>query len=213
VTYPEAGDVLVLVRGHENESDAPDVDWSRLAPLTGTLVCYAGAQQIATATRALIEHGRNEDEAAALIYNATLASQRTIDATLGTIADKADPSNAGLLVVGAVVGLRAHLRWYDERALSGRRIVVTRSREQAGELIDMLEERGAEAIGAPSIRIVPPEDPAELDAACAQASTFDWIVFTSANAVDQFMSRLLAIGDVRDRPPLRACSDTVSAST
>lgn len=211
VTYPEAGDVLVLVRGHENESDAVQVDWSRLATLGGTLVCYAGAGQIAAATRALVEHGRPSDETAALIYDATLSSQRTIDATLGTIADKADASAAGLLVVGAVVGLRAHLRWYDDRPLSGRRIVVTRSREQAGELMDMLEERGAEAIGAPSIRIAPPQDPAELEAAVAQAAGFDWIVFTSANAVDQFMDRLLATGDVRDLHGVRLC--TVGPST
>ena len=58
-----------------------------------------------------------------------------------------------MLVIGAVVGLRDHLRWFDDRPLFGRRIVVTRSREQAGELVDMLEERGAEAIQAPTIRI------------------------------------------------------------
>jgi uroporphyrinogen III methyltransferase / synthase len=211
VTYPEGGDVLVLVRGHENESDELQVDWSRLATLGGTLVCYAGARQIAAATRALIQHGRPADETAALVYDATLPSQRTIDGTLGTIASQADASAAALLVVGAVAGLRAHLRWYDDRPLSGRRIVVTRSREQAGELIEMLEERGAEAIGAPAIRIAPPEDPAELDAACAQASEFDWIVFTSVNAVDHFMNRLLARGDVRDLHGVRLC--TVGPST
>src|SRR3954451_8415474 len=78
VTYPEAGDVVVLVRGHENESDGLQVEWSRLAGLNGTLVCYAGAGQIAAATGALIAHGRAADEAAALIYDATLPSQRTI---------------------------------------------------------------------------------------------------------------------------------------
>ncbi len=89
---------------------------------------------------------------------------------------------AALLVVGAVAGLREHLRWFDDRPLFGRRIVVTRSREQAGELVDMLEDRGAEAIQAPTIRIAPPEDPDALDRACADAGTFDWIIFTSANA-------------------------------
>ncbi len=211
VTYPEAGDVLVLVRGHENESDLLQVDWSRLAALAGTLVCYAGARQIGAATRALLQHGRAADESAALIYDPTLPSQRTIDGTLATIAAQADSSAPALLVVGAVAGLRAHLRWYDDRPLSGRRVVVTRSREQAGELIDMLEERGAEAIGAPSIRIAPPEDPAPLEAACAGAASFDWIVFTSANAVDQFMTRLLALGDVRDLHGVRLC--TVGPST
>jgi uroporphyrinogen III methyltransferase/synthase len=212
VTYPEAGDVLVFVRGHENESDALEVDdWGRLAGLKGTLVCYAGARQIASATRALLQHGRAGDETAALIYDASLPSQRTVDATLATIADKADPSTPALLVVGAVAGFRSHLRWFDNRPLSGLRIVVTRSREQAGDLIDMLEERGAEAIGAPSISILPPVDSSALDAACAQAASFDWIVFTSANAVDRFMGRLLTAGDVRDLHGVQLC--TVGPST
>ena len=211
VTYPEAGDILVLVRGHENESDELQVDWTRLAGLGGTLVCYAGARQIAAATRALLDHGRAADEAAALIYDATLPSQRTVAGTLGTIAGLVDSAAPALLVVGVVAGLRSHLRWFDDRPLSGRRIVVTRSREQAGELIDMLEERGAEAVGVPAIRIAPPQDLVALDAVCAQAGTFDWIVFTSANAVDHFMSRLLASGDVRDLHGVRLC--TVGPST
>src|SRR5215212_2174085 len=212
VTYPGAGDVLALVRGHEGESDtAPPVDWSRLAGIDGTLVCYAGAHQIADAARTLVMHGRAPDETAALIYDPTLPSQRTVEGTLATIAGQADGHGAALFVVGAVAGLRAHLRWFDDRPLSGRRIVVTRSREQATELIDMLEERGAEAIAAHAIRIAPPEDAAALDAACASAGTYDWIVFGSANAVDYFMARLLANGDVRDLHGVRL--GTVGPST
>ncbi len=207
VTYPEAGDVLTIIRGHENEFDtAPPVDWERLAGVVGTLVCYAGARQIRAMTQALISNGRAEDETAAIIYDATLPSQRTVEGTLGGIADLADPDKAALLVVGPVAGLRAHLRWFDDRPLSGRRIVVTRSREQAVELIDMLEERGAEAIPAHAIRITVPEDPAPLQDACSKAGTFDWIVFASANAVDYFMNSLLATGDVRDLHGVRLCA-------
>ena len=207
VTYPGAGDAVTLIRGHEGESDAaPSVDWSRLAGIGGTIACFAGSRQIAAVTAALLSSGRPGDEAAALVYGPTLPSQRTLDGTLSTIAALADPSAPALLVVGAVAGLRAHLRWYDNRPLSGRRIVVTRSQEQAGELIEMLEERGAEAIAVPSIRIAPPDDPAGLEAACAQAGSFDWIVFTSVNAVDQFMNRLLADGDVRDLYGVRLCA-------
>ncbi len=96
-------------------------------------------------------------------------------------------------MIGTVTRFREHLRWFDDRPLFGRRIVVTRSREQAGEFIEMLEERGAEAIPAPTIRVLPPEDPTELARACAEAGTYDWIVFTSANAVDHFMRRLLVV--------------------
>jgi uroporphyrinogen III methyltransferase/synthase len=141
-----------------------------------------------------------------LIYNATMPSQRTVDGTLGTIAAQAQEDAPALLVIGPVVGLREHLRWYDSRPLFGRRIVVTRSREQAGELIDMLEERGAEAIPAPTIRIAPPEDGEPLDRAAASAGSFEWIVFTSANGVDHFMRRLLAIADVRELKGVRLCA-------
>src|SRR6266542_1610755 len=207
VTYPEAGNVLTIVRGHENESDtAPDVDWTRLAGSAGTIVCYAGARQIRAMSLALISHGHPPDETAALIYDATLPSQRTVEGTLETIAALAETQPPALLVVGAVAGLRAHLRWFDNRPLSGRRIVVTRSREQAGELIDMLEERGAEAIQAPTIRIAPAEDVAALDRACEDAGAYNWIIFTSANAVEHFMQRLLAVSDVRELKGVRLCA-------
>ena len=212
VTYPEAGDVLTIVRGHENESDATSsVDWAGLAAATGTVACYAGTRQIQAMTQALMSHGRPADETAALIYDATLPSQRTVEGTLQTIASLADGERPALMVIGAVAGLRAHLRWFDNRPLAGRRIVVTRSREQATELIDMLEERGAEAIPAHAIRIAAPEDPAPLDEACRNAGSFDWIVFASANAVDYFMRSLLATGDVRDLHGVRLC--TVGPST
>ncbi|HXW07210.1 MAG TPA: uroporphyrinogen-III C-methyltransferase [Vicinamibacterales bacterium] len=212
VTYPGAGDVVVFVRGHEGESDTtPEVDWGRLAGLPGTLVCYAAVRQIGMIARELLAHGRPAEESAVLIYDATLPSQVTVQGTLGDIASKARDGSPGLLVIGPVAGLRDHLRWFDERPLFGRRIVVTRSREQAGDLIEMLEERGAEAIPAPTIHIAPPEDMGQLDRACAEASSFDWIVFTSAIGVERFMERLLAQTDVRELKGVRLC--TVGAST
>jgi len=212
ITYPGAGDVLTFVRGLESEVDAPpDVDWTRLAGLGGTLVCYAGSRQVGAITQALMSHGRSGEEAAALIYEGTLPSQETVAGTLADIASSARDGVAALLVVGAVAGLRQHLRWFDERPLFGKRIVVTRSLEQAGELIDMLEERGAEAIPAPTIRIAPPEDLTALDSACIEAGRFDWIVFTSGNGVDYFMDRLLAVSDVRELKGVRIC--TIGPST
>ena len=98
---------------------------------------------------------------------------------------------AAILVVGRVVGLREHLRWFDARPLFGKRVLVTRPRDQAAELVDRLTALGAEAIEAPMIRIAPPEDPDPLLRAAASVDTFDWIVFTSANAVDAFMTALL----------------------
>ena len=207
LTYPGSGDIVTLIRGNEAETDAPpQVDWRLLAGLDGTMVSFAGARQIGAIVTALITNGRPAEEPAALIYGGTTAAQETIAGTLGTIVERARIDQPAILVIGAVVRLREHLRWFDDRPLFGRRIVVTRSREQAGELVDMLEERGAEAIQAPTIRIAPPEDLAALDRACADAGTFDWIVFTSANAVDYFMQRALAGGDVRDLKGVRLCA-------
>jgi uroporphyrinogen III methyltransferase/synthase len=207
ITYPGGGDIVTLIRGHEAETDAPPaVDWARVAGLDGTLVCYAGARQIGAIAGALLSNGRPPEESAALIYGGTTASQETIVGTLGTIVERARPQQPAMLVIGAVVGLREHLRWFDDRPLFGRRIVVTRSREQAGELVDMLEERGAEAIQAPTIRIAPPEDTAALDRACTDAGAYDWIVFTSTNAVDYFMQRTLTNGDIRDLKGVRLCA-------
>jgi uroporphyrinogen III methyltransferase/synthase len=212
ITYPGAGDIVTFVRGHESESDAPPkLDWNRVAGLEGTLVCYAGARQIAAIVHALIANGRSPDESAALVYDGTTPRQETITGTLGELAERARPHDPAMLVVGPTVGLREHIRWYDDRPMFGRRIVVTRAREQAGELVEMLEERGAEAILAPTIRIAEPEDPAALDRACEEASTYDWIVFTSANGVDAFMHRLLAVGDVRELKGVHLC--TIGPST
>ena len=212
LTYPGADDVLTFVRGHEGESEeAPDVNWSGLGSLGGTIVCYAGARQIGAIASALVAHGRPPEEPAALVYNVTTARQQTVTGTLATIAADARVDLPAVFVIGRVAALREHLRWFDDRPLFGRRIVVTRSREQAGELIEMLEERGAEAIPAPTIRIAAPEDPAPLDQAVADASSFDWIVFTSGNAVDSFMSRLTSVADVRQLKDVKVC--TVGPST
>src|SRR5204862_2787891 len=154
----------------------------------------------------LLAHGRAAEESAALIYRGTTSAQQTIVGTLGEIAAAARDNEAAMLVVGRVAGLRNHLRWFDERPLFGRRIVVTRSREQAGELVEMLEERGAEAIQAPTIRIAPPDDSEPLERAAAGAGSYDWIVFTSANAVEALLGRLQQRGDIRELKGVRVCA-------
>jgi uroporphyrinogen III methyltransferase/synthase len=201
LTYPGAGNTVTFVRGHEDESStAPEVDWASLARVGGTLVCYVGARQLAEILKALLAHGFDKDEPAAIIYEGTLPTQRTTEGTLHELAEMKNLRTApAILVVGRVVALRQHLRWFDERPLFGKRIVVTRSREQAAELVDLLESLGAEPIEAPMIRVAAPDDYGPLDKAVAEAGSYDWIVFTSANGVDYFMRRLAAgRGDIRD---------------
>jgi uroporphyrinogen III methyltransferase/synthase len=212
ITYPGAGDLVTFVRGHEAETDAaPQLDWNRLAGLEGTIVCYAGARQIGMICDALRSHGRSEEEPAALVYAPTTAAQTTIEGTIGTIAARAKNGEPALLVIGRVIRLREHLRWFDDRPLFGRRIVVTRSTEQSGEFLELLEDLGAEAIAAPTVRILPPSDSRSLEKACTEAGSYDWIVFTSANAVDYFMKCLVAVSDVRELKGVRIC--TIGPST
>jgi uroporphyrinogen III methyltransferase / synthase len=195
ITYAGGGDTLTFIRGHEDDGKMPtSVDWPSLARLDGTLVCYAGPQQLPEILRALISHGRPAEDSAAIIYDGTLPTQETIVGTLDEVAKVVTRSNerrAAILVVGRVVALREHLRWFDARPLFGKRILVTRPKPQANELVDRLEAMGAQAIEAPMIRIAPPDDYAPLDQACARAGKFDWIVFSSVNAVEAFVDRLL----------------------
>ena len=216
VTYPGGGETLTMVRGYEDESHTPpNVDWESLARLDGTLVCYAGSRQLPRILDALVSHGWAGETPAMIVWNGTLPSQTSTAGTLAELVDcvRDEPRRLpAILVVGRVVGFRDHLRWFDARPLFGKRVLVTRPREQASELCDALTALGAEAIEAPMIRIVPPEDPAPLRQAVARAGEFDWIVFTSGNAVQAFMEALLAgDDDVRALKGPKLC--TVGNST
>ena len=210
ITYPGGGDTVTFIRGHEDEGKArASIDWTSLARLDGTIVCYAGPQQLPQMLSALIAHGRPPEDSAAVVYDGTLPTQETIAGTLQEIAEtvkQADDRRPAMLVVGRVVALREHLRWFDTRPLFGKRILVTRPKDQSMDLVERLEAMGADAIEAPMIRILPPEDYGPLDEACARAGDFDWIVFSSANAVDAFMERLLAgPKDLRALGGVRLC--------
>ncbi len=198
VNYPGAGDTITLVRGCEDDNRTPpDVDWASLTRLNGTVVCHAGPQQLPHILESLRAHGWAADTHAVLIYNGTLPDQDTVSGTLAELLEvlHAHPRRkAATLVVGRVVGLRERLRWFDARPLFGRRVLVTRPREQAGELVDRLSALGADTVEAPVIRIAPPEDRVPLLQAAAAPDAFDWIIFTSVNAVHAFM-RALFEGD------------------
>jgi uroporphyrinogen III methyltransferase/synthase len=211
VTYPGSGNTLTFIRGYEDgDEKAPDLDWTQLAKVDGTLLCYAGPRQLARVAACLLSHGRPPDDSAAIIHNGTTPLQRTTAGTLESLSKQLDaqpPQGPAVLVVGPSCGLREHLRWFDERPLFGTRIVVTRSREQAGEFVDRLMDLGAEVIQAPSIHIEPLDDYDEIDRAIADISSYHWLVLTSANGVDHFMRRALArVRDIRDLHGPRICA-------
>jgi uroporphyrinogen III methyltransferase/synthase len=178
-----------------------DVDWRSLSALDGTVICYASAHRMAPIIDTLLATGWPKEGRAALIYDGTTPRQETIEDTLDGLAARLSDHHRhvpALLVLGRVVGFREHLRWFDARPLFGRRVLVTRPREQAADLVERLTAFGAEAIVAPMIRIEPPDDPEPLRRAAAGAGAFDYIVFTSTNAVDAFMAAVREGGrDVR----------------
>lgn len=208
LTYPGFGDALVLLRGHEDESGRlPQVDWSAVARLEGTIACYTAGRLAPVILQKLLDGGMPGETAAAWIVRGSQAGQHTDTGTISTFVDKfsADvPRDPALLLIGGVVGLREHLRWFDERPLFGRRVVVTRSQEQSQDLVDTLENLGAEVLQAPTFRLAPAEDPEALDRAAASVDGYEWVIFESANAVARFLAALTrgprdirALGDVR----------------
>ena len=196
VTYPGAGDALVLLRGQEAETRLAArrrLERHREARRHARLLrgrrawCRRSCRRSSTTAR-------RSRRSAALIYRGTQPAQRTVtgnDRRAARARRRRTPAGeAAMLVVGEVTVLRDHLRWFDERPLFGRRIVVTRSREQARDLVDGLENLGAQAIEAPTFRIAPPEDPEAVDRAAASVDGYDWVVFESANAVARFFAAL-----------------------
>jgi uroporphyrinogen III methyltransferase / synthase len=193
ITYPGGQDALIFLRGHETAGAAgPDVNWQALAALDGTIAAYTTGRQAATILDRLIANGRAATQTGALITSGTLPHQQTRTGSLAELRDSADQDDTpALLIVGDVAGLRGYLRWFDQRPLFGRRIVVTRSRDQARALVETLEGLGAQTIEAPTFRLVAPEDPEAIDRAAAHAADYHWLIFESANAAGRFMSTLL----------------------
>jgi len=185
-----------MVSGHEDASKpAPEVDWSRVAAGTDTLAIYMGMQNIRGIAEKLIAGGRDAATPAAVVAWGTLPSQRCATGTLATIAESAAEAGLGppaVIVVGQVVSLRDQLNWFEKLPLFGRRILLTRPREQSVESEAALQRLGAEVLILPTIRIVPIEDLSGIDAAIERLGSYDWTVFTSVNAVRIFMNRMLA---------------------
>lgn len=172
-------------------------DWSRLATATQTLVFYMGVRRLADDLRTLVEHGRDPATPAAVVQLATHPAQRVVVGTVGDLAARAAAegiSTPAVVIVGAVVALREGLRWWDLRPLRGRRVVITRAREQGRGLVDALIEEGAEALEFPAIRFEGPSDPEALARAVEglRAEAPDAIAFTSANGVARFFDALRA---------------------
>ncbi|HVE79791.1 MAG TPA: uroporphyrinogen-III C-methyltransferase [Gemmatimonadaceae bacterium] len=210
VTHRGLATSVTFVTGHEDPTkDAPGVDWSALARAGGSVVLYMGVRTLPRVAAALAAAGMPADTPAAAIEWGTYARQRTVVATLATLADRAAAEGIGaptIVVVGPVVALREEIAWLEERPLFGRTVVVTRARAQAGALAGRLRALGAEVLELPATRIEP-LDAAPLRAALRRAHAYQWAAFTSANAVHLTWEALRAEGlDARALAGVELCA-------
>ncbi len=193
VTHRGLARAVALVTGHtrEDASEETTLDWDALAAFPGTLVLYMGVRRLPQIAASLIAAGRSPSEPAAVVEKGTLPDQRTVSATLATIAEAVEREGVrapSITVVGAVAALADEISWLGPRPLQGRTVAVTRARAQASGLARRLEALGANVVQTPVIRVEtldgPPLDP----------SPYDLICVTSPNGVDALFERLADSG-------------------
>lgn len=201
VTHRGLSSTLAFVTAHEDPAKPESsVDWKALARMN-TVALYMGARNLSQVAAELVAAGKPPSTPVAVIRWGATPSQQTIVGTLGDIAERAkDVAPPVLTIVGHVVDLRRQLNWFETKPLFGRTALVTRTREQAGELRQMLADKGARVLEMPTIRIADPSDWQPADQAIGALESFDWVVFTSPNGVQRFIERLMCLR--RDVRPL-----------
>ena len=211
VTHRGVSSSVAFVTGHEDPTkEDSDVDWDHLARGVGTVVLYMGVKRMEENLRRLREAGRPGSTPAAVVQWGTYPVQRTVVGTMDTLPGLVREAGIGapaITIVGEVVRLRDELAWFETRPLFSRRIVVTRARAQASDLVLRLGEMGAEVVQFPTIRVMQAADVEPLRNAVRQADSYDWIVFTSVNGVQRFWSELRAAGlDTRSLCGVSLCA-------
>jgi uroporphyrinogen III methyltransferase / synthase len=212
VTHRGLATSFTVVTGHSRHAADSDVDWDALARAGGTIVVLMGVAHRAEIAARLVAGGLAPATPVAAVRWGTRPGQRTVRTTLGGLhAVELEPPVT--LVIGKVAAL--DLRWFEDRPLLGRRVVVTRARRQASGLADRLRRAGAEVVLVPTIEIVAAGDGgAALAAAAARVREFDWVVLTSANAVENLFAYLhdaRALGDTKVAAVGRATADALTA--
>lgn len=203
ITHRRHNGMLTIFSGHEDpEKAASFVDYTALAATPGTKVLLMGLERLPAITSSLQAAGMDAATPAALIRQATTGSQQTLTGTLADIAARAAGAgfaSPALAVFGTVVGLRDTLNWFETLPLFGKRIAVTRTRRQAGELVGSLRALGADAFELPTIRIEPAPNKREFYELVLDAHLYDWLLFTSPHGVDAFFAAFFELyKDARD---------------
>ena len=192
-----ASSVTIVSASEDPTKEGSSVRWDALAKTGGTIVALMGWSALDKVTKTLIAEGMSPDTPVALVHWGTEPHQKTVSGTLRDIRSKG--TEAGLTspvtaVIGEVADLRERIRWFDEKPLFGKTVLVTRSRSQASALSSLLEDEGARAIELPTIRFERAEPFTEMDLAIESLGEFQWVVFTSANGVEAFFDRMKELG-------------------
>ncbi|MEO8351927.1 MAG: uroporphyrinogen-III C-methyltransferase [Chthoniobacteraceae bacterium] len=208
VTHREHTSQLTIFTGHEDPTKTESsLDYQSIAHAAGTKVMLMGVERMSAITEKLQAHGLAKETPVALVRWGTTGRQQTLTGTLGDIAERVASTGfkaPAVAVFGEVATLRPQLNWFETRPLFGKRIVVTRTRKQAGALSSRLRELGADVFELPTIRIEPPSNLREFAELVRDAHQYDWLVFTSPNGVTAFFDLFFriykdarAIGGVR----------------
>lgn len=205
VTHRGVAASVAFLAGHlDPQADEAAIAWDSI-PTAGTLVFYMAVKRLPQIVEELVRRGWKPHTPAAVVTRGTHPSQQTVYADLASIAERSFAENIGppaVLIVGNVASFGKQLSWFESRPLSGKRIVITRARQQAGELARQLQELGADIFEFPAIEIEPVRDAVPID----HVGKYDWVVFTSVNAVDMLFERLEELGrDARDFHGVRLC--------
>lgn len=198
LTHRASASAVAFITGHENPTkQESSLDWNALAKFPGTLVIYMGMARLELIVQVLLERGKPADTPAAVIQLVSTGHQITRTTTLANldriVRDEGLMAPA-IIMIGPVVNLRPPRSWFEAQPLFGKRVVVTRPRNQAAEMVRRLERLGAITHLLPAVEVRDPRDWQPVDNAIDRLARFDWLVFTSVNGVERFFERLLHTG-------------------
>lgn len=207
---------ITFLTGHENpEKHTLSIDFSQYGQTTGTLCLYMSLGQLPRILRELTAGGMSGQTPVGVIQWATLNRQQSVYGTVDSILEDIEAAGIGtpaMIIIGEVVAKRSQTEWFEGRPLFGKRIVVTRAREQAAQLTERLEAQGAEVLELPFIQVKEHYDPTNLTEVFAEMAVYEWIIFTSANGVKTFFDLFYkAYQDIRCLGPMRIAA--VGAAT
>ena len=194
VTHRNVSSSFHVITGHEDPTKEENViDYEALAKVEGTLIFLMGVNNLGKICKNLITFGQEPNRPVAVIMRGTTPHQKMVVGTLMDIEEKVfanEISNPSIIIVGEVVSLSSELQWFQNKPLFGKRVLVTRTREQASSLSKRIEDLGGEAIEFPTIKIERPENYDEIDKAIGEIEKYQWIIFTSVNGVQAFFDRM-----------------------